>query len=488
MKRGERAKVLVAVLALVCLAAACGARVTDEQRLAATNGTTAAGTGTGATGVGAGTGTEAGPAGPGASEVGGDAGALPAGGEAGATAENQAPGAAAPAPGGAPAPQGDNGGATDVGVTADTISLGTVTTLSGPIPGLFQGAAIGSQAVVAYLNSQGGINGRKLKLTVRDDQFDAGQHRAQTQDLVRQVFAFLGSFSTFDDAGTPEIEKNGVPDLGYGLTDGRRNSPINFSPQPAKARTFRTGGFLYYGKKFPEAVKAVGTIYGDVPASKESALDANAAAESVGWKIVYERGYQPTESDFTADVVRMRQAGVKAFFTTSADAKTMARILKAMQQQGFKPEFIALGASAYDATFPTLAGAAAEGVFIDQQLALYQGEDASAVPEVALMNQWMQKVKPGYKPDLFAAFAWASGRMLEQALKDAGPQLTRQGLLAALKKIDNFDANGLLAPSGPASKRQATCDMFMQVKGGKFVRLEPAGRGFLCGGSIFTRR
>src|SRR5688572_32624093 len=56
-----------------------------------------------------------------------------------------------------------NGGATDVGVTADTITLGTVTTLSGPVPGLFLGASLGVQAFAAYVNSQGGINGRKLK-------------------------------------------------------------------------------------------------------------------------------------------------------------------------------------------------------------------------------------------------------------------------------------------------------------------------------------
>jgi hypothetical protein len=91
-------------------------------------------------------------------------------------------------------------------------------------------------------------------------------------------------------------------------------------------------------------------------------------------------------------------------------------------------------------------------------------------------------------PDLFAAFAWSSGRLLEQALKAAGPQATRKSLLAALSKIDRFDANGLLAESGPASKRQAVCDLFMQVKGGKFVRLDPVGKGFLCGGQIFTRR
>jgi ABC-type branched-subunit amino acid transport system substrate-binding protein len=408
-------------------------------------------------------------------------------------------GGSTPADGGAPAapgadtspssaPAGGNGGATDVGVTADSVTVGLVTTLSGPIPGIFQGAVVGAQAFAAYLNSQGGIYGRKLIIKVADDQFDAAQYRALTIELASKSLGLMGSFSLYDDSPVPELEKQGVPDIGYSLQDRRRQSPINFSPQPAKAGTFRTGPFLYYGRKFPEAVKAVGTIYGDVPASKNAALDSMAAAESVGWKFVYSRAYQPTESDFTADVIRMRQAGVKAFYSTAADPAVLARLLKTMEQQGMKLPLFAIGANGYDPSVLTLAGSSGEGVFIDQQLALYQGGDAATVPEVALMNKWVHRVKPGFTPVLYTAYSWASGRMLEQAMKAAGPQLTREKLLAALRKIDNFDSNGLLAQGGPASKRQPTCNMFLRIQGGKFVRVDPAGKGYLCEGGIFTRR
>lgn len=480
MAAHARSRPLVVLLVSLLVATACGARVSDEQRTAAVGG----GGGGPATATGGATGGGGGDlsAGPGEATAGGGAttdpgtatgGGAATGGEAGGTATTL--------------PPGGNGGATDVGVTADQITVGNIATLSGPVPGLFQGATIGAQAFAAYVNGQGGINGRKLKVIVRDDQFDSGQNRAQAQDLSKQVLAMLGSFSTFDDAGQPELEKAGVPDVGYALSDGRRSSAINFSPQPAKSGTFRTGAFNYYAKKFPGAVKNMATLYGDVPASKGPAFDAMAAARSVGWNFVYDRAYQPTETDFTADVVRMRQAGVKGFYSSSLDGKTAARLIKAIKQQGLQLEFIALGASGYDAALIALGGDAVEGTFVDQQLALYQGQDSGSVPEVGLMNQWMQKIKPGYTPDLFAAFAWASGRILEQALKAAGPQLTRKSLLAALQKIDKFDANGLMPDSGPASKRQPTCDLFMQVKGGKYSRIDPPGRGFICGGTIFSR-
>jgi len=95
------------------------------------------------------------------------------------------------------------------------------------------------------------------------------------------------------------------------------------------------------------------------------------AAESVGWKFVYERGFQATETDFTADVVRMRQSGVKMVYLVSSDEKGMGRFAKAMAQQNWKPEVFATGPSGYDQDLFTLAGpAAVEGMYVDQQAAM----------------------------------------------------------------------------------------------------------------------
>src|SRR4051812_8778945 len=210
----RRWRVILLWSALLVLAA-CGARVTDEQRAAAVGNGAATGTpsragGSSASGsdAGKGLGSSSGNNGdPTAATVGGE------GGRGGSTATT--------------AFSGDNGGATDVGITGDTITLGNVVTLSGPVPGLFQGAAIGTQAWVAYQNSVGGIAGRKIKLEIRDDQFDTGQNRASTQDLIPKVFAFVGSFSLYDDAALPAMEQANVPDLQVPLTVGLQKSPID---------------------------------------------------------------------------------------------------------------------------------------------------------------------------------------------------------------------------------------------------------------------
>ena len=455
-----RRSYLVLLIVLAFVAAACGARV-DQAQIEAAGGNPSAG------GFQAGSGGES-TGGP-AANGGGDETTSAAGDQTPAASGGDSGGNAAPA-----APEGGNGGATDVGITADTVLLGNISTLSGPVPGLFAGAVTGAQAVVAYQNSLGGLFGRKFKLEVRDDAFDTGQNRAHTIDLIGKAFAFVGSFSLYDDAAAQQIAESGIPDTSYSLSAGRRKVPNNFSPHPAYDGGAPTTGFLYFKEKFPEEVKAVGTIFGDVPASAASHRAYKAAAESVGWNYVYERGHGPTETDFTADVVRMRQSGVKLVYLVATDDKNTARLAGAMQRQGLDVPIIAN----YNPDLPKLGGESVEGVWSPSGFAMFDGDDHD-IPEVKLFYDWVNKVKPGAKIDLFAAYSWAAGRMLFQAMEKAGPKATRADVIRELKTFTEYSANGLIAPAGPGIKKPNECLMFAQVKGGKWTRVEP-DKGWIC--------
>lgn len=461
----------VVVLAL-CLTAACGARVTDQQ-VASLGRSVSSGQRASAeqTSTQESAAAEGGSATP--SDASGSQLADTTGGSGGVQ-ESSAQGST------------DNGGSTDVGITADTINLGQVTTMSGPVPGLFAGSAYGSLAYAAYVNSQGGINGRKIKIDIRDDAFDAAQNRSQSQDLVKKVFGIVGGFSTYDDGAVDAIQGAGTFDVQIPLTPALQHSPNNFTVAPA-GRGGPTGFWNLFKQKFPDAITHLGGLTADVGASVENYEDQKAAGATLGYKFVYERRYQVTETDFTADVVRMRQAGVRIVFT-NAEVKSLARIVKAMQQQSFKPDAIISFNAGYDANFIPLAGDAAEGMYVVIMQAMFLGEDAAVNPEVKLFNEWLQKVKPGYRTDLYSAYGWGSMRLLVTAMQDAGPKLTRASVLAALRKIDNWDGKGLFSPAGPASKRPATCFLTARVMNGKWARWEMPASGFRCDNSTFVYR
>ena len=475
---------MVIVVALVALtSAACGARLSDQQLTAARASADAA------AGQDAGSDRSTG-SGPDDPVVTGDpnidgstattaaAGPGSGSGSSGGTKTTTAAGSAAGASSAA-APAGGNGGATDVGVTANTITIGNVSTLTGPVPGIFAGATVGTQAFYAYQNSKGGLFGRKFKVDARDDQFDTGQNRTQTVDLIGKAFAMSGSFSLFDDAPVEQLKASNVPDVSHALGFARVKVPNNFSIQPGVPGG-PTGPMNWFKTKYPEAVKAVGSVYGDVPSAKALHQSYRAAAESVGYKFLYERGFSATETDFTSDVVRMRDSGVKLVYLFSVDEKTSARFAKAMKSQGFKPEAFAVNGTGYDADAMALGGEALEGMFIPLSTSLYGGEDSAVIPEVKLFNEWVQKVKPGFKPDIFTLYGWTSGRLLVQAMEQVGPKVTRDAVNAAIRKIGDFDSNGMIAPSNPGAKKPATCFIMARVTGGKYVRHDSPRDSFRC--------
>ncbi|HVT76095.1 MAG TPA: ABC transporter substrate-binding protein [Acidimicrobiales bacterium] len=462
------------LLVLALLASACGARLTDAQR----NAVRAGQTGTAVQGASVDGSGEGGDQSTDTTLAAGDTSS--GGGGNNTTNTTSAGGGASQSNVNVHAlPAGGNGGATDTGVTASSITLGNVSTLTGPVPGLFAGAVVGTQAVVAYENSLGGLWGRTFKLDARDDQFDTGQNRTQTIDLIGKAFAMLGSFSLYDDAAADQLTQAKIPDLSHALGDARFAVPTNFSIQPS-AKGGDLGPFNYFKAHNPDVITKVGSIESDIPSAVKLHKGYRAAGESVGYKWLYDRAIGSTETDFTSDVVRMRDSGVKMVYLISVDDATAARFAKAMQSQNFKPEVFLVGGSGYDADVIAKAGSAAEGMLVTSSTAMYGGEDAASIPEVALFDKWVQKVKPGFTPDIFTAYAWAEGRLLFQAMENVGPKVTRAAINAEVKKIGNFDDSGLFAVSNPGAKGPAACWILLKVTGGKYVRTDSPKDGYRC--------
>jgi ABC-type branched-subunit amino acid transport system substrate-binding protein len=370
---------------------------------------------------------------------------------------------------------------TTPGVTASAITVGNVSTLGGPVPGLFQGAPFGVDAYFDYINSKGGVHGRKLVLKTGDDALNCNQRVAQVQSLYGQVFAFVGSFSTVDNCSAPFFTANPtIADVSKALTPQAQALPNNFSAQ-THGDGFYLGPLQYYKDHYPAAVKAVGTIVPNSSGAISAWNDEKAAMESIGYHIAYERTTGTTETDFTADVLRMRDAGVQMVSLTQTDIATMARFLNAMQQQNWHPQLVTTAGTAYNGNlFKLVNPGAAEGMINDTYYAMYQGEDRATVPEIDLFLTWLGKTHPGFKPDLFAVNGWASARLFVQAL-EAGPATpTQADLMAQLKKIHSFDSNGLIASNDPAGKVAPTCYIFVKVHNNAFERFDSPKSGFRC--------
>jgi ABC-type branched-subunit amino acid transport system substrate-binding protein len=450
-----------------------------------TGGTGTGTTGTGTTGVGTTTGT-------GTTGVGTTGASGTSGTTSGTTGTTGGSGTA-----GTGGFNGDNGGATDVGVTSSALTVGLVADIGGAIPGLFQGAVRGTQAYLAKVNSQGGVYGRQLKLDVGDSKIECGEYKSQLQQRVAKDFAMVGSFALYDSCGVDVMKANPtVADIHSALSPSAGAIANNFSVAPLGSG-WRTGPLSLYKKMFGDAWQHIGSVYAAIGGGKETWDAAKAVIQRPGapWQghVSYDASYQPADTDFTADVIRMQQNGVKMIYMIAGNNAGNANVLHAVRQQASSKGWpVVFGGSAYDVAFLKQAKSdlEASGVgptYEDQQYALFfNSGDAQTIPAVKDFQTWYGRVSGGASPDLFAAYGWASAQLFVQALKAAGPKATRKSLYTELKKVTSFDADGILVKANPAQNKPGNCWVFTQAVNAQWARKDSPASGFRCDGPYAT--
>jgi branched-chain amino acid transport system substrate-binding protein len=376
------------------------------------------------------------------------------------------------------------------GVTASSVTVGNVSTLS--LGGLFKGAVVGTQAYFDYVNSTGGVNGRKLNVDSADDNFSGATNKQATQNAITNDFSMVGSFSLEDSYGGALLAANpGIPDVANVLDTTTGKLPNVFSPVPLNGG-WQEGPLQYFKKKFPNDINAVAALVGDLPSAVTAWVGEKYVLHKVGYKVVYESQYGVAQTNFDQNVVAMKNAGVKMLFVDSMAEAYASGLLKALTAQNFHP-IVILGAATYTNKLVADSGgsAAVNGDYLEQSTALYLGQDASSVPAVASFLHWVNVASSGFTPDLFTLYGWLSAQVFVQALQNAGTNPSRGALLTQLSKISTFDGQHIIGPNDVAAKTPGNCYLIGQVVNGNWQRLDNPpvsgpNHGFRCDYSYVT--
>ena len=364
--------------------------------------------------------------------------------------------------------------------------MGNVSIISGPVPGLFEGAPIGVKAYFDSINSHGGVFGRKLLVDSRDDAFSGQQNETETQQAIESDFAMVGSFSLFDNFGCKVLASSPtVPDVSVSIDPSTNALPNNFSTAPSSVG-LQLGPLEYYKKHYPKDM-TVGSIVSNVASAEAQWAGQEAALKHVGYKIAYVDDIGPLQSDFTTDVINMRNDHVNTVDLSALDWQVAAIFMQNAATQNWHPGVVFSFGPVYADQFISHAGgpAVTDGIVIGQAQSLYLGQDAAHLPADTEFLHYVKQVSPSWTPDLFTLYGWTSAALFVQALEAAGPRPTRGAVLAQLAKIKSFSAGGLIAPVNPAQKIPPNCFVILKIKNGSYQRVEPKTSGFDCNGSFF---
>jgi ABC-type branched-subunit amino acid transport system substrate-binding protein len=379
---------------------------------------------------------------------------------------------------------------TDVGLTSNSVHIGTIASTTGPVSGLFEGALQGMQAYRAYINSQGGICGHQVTVDFADDGTNCGQNQNDTENLGKKDFALVGSFSLYDGCGAAYIKQNNIPDFHVQL-DPRAVAPSShFDIEPGQLG-YATGMFAYYAKMLGSKVKAVGTLYPNIPSAAAKQKAFVKSAEQNGWKFVYSRAGDAQESDWTNDFVTMcQQKKIQVFFTSAENAANAAKMVHNEDQAGCSKSLINIIPIAYDQAFIQDVGSSSrlEGMLGWNEYSLFFNKDEAAnIPELQLFQTWFTRANGNKPANLYAMFAWAQARLFQQAFENAGSVINRKTLIASASKIHNFDANGMTGPVDPTSKKDGVhCYVLWKLHNNAFQRFADPATGYRCDGRFLA--
>jgi branched-chain amino acid transport system substrate-binding protein len=330
------------------------------------------------------------------------------------------------------------------GLTANSIRIGTFGALTGQ--GYLYGKLPmnGIEVVFDEVNAAGGIHGRKLELVREDDRCDPAGAIGATQKLIYQdeVFALIGggcSNATF--AARETIEKSGVPLVVMAsVHDGITMPPARNIFSAALTSSIESKAQLLYAIGSGAKKIAVVSMRDSWGRSRYNPLMEEFKAKGV--KPIADEEMSPDANDATAQVLRLKQADADAVLMLLYP-KPAAVFARDAQKLGFKPLLLGQSGIGDPAAFEDQVGV--PGATAKFRTISSVGHTPSD-PEVEKWRKAIEAKFPGDRLSVYNLFGIGSAQVMIEALKRAGPELTREKLIGELAKLKDFPVDVYGAP------------------------------------------
>jgi branched-chain amino acid transport system substrate-binding protein len=365
------------------------------------------------------------------------------------------------------------------GVTAKTITIGLITSLTGNASSTFADTPAGVQAAFDAQNAAGGVDGRKLVLATGDDQSAVSQDLTAAQNLVsnQHVYAVIG-YSPYQFGSTSYLQKQGIPVVGAAFDGpewGLQPYTNMFSYVPLDAgypASTEYGTFL----KSIGVTNMAGFAYAVSPSSTASIKQQQKSVLAAGLKAGYTNLSVPFGgSDFTADVLAMKSAGVNGYACSCVESSDLALATAAKQGGLVAKGLFYTGYSQSTLSDPT-AAAAANGQYFTTITVPFELHQAGTNAILANLKKYDPKYTGG-DPDYGLLGGYLSAQLMIKGLEVAGQNPTRASFISGMHGVTSYDDNGILPSPVDFSLAnfgkypQTSCDYFVQLQGKNFVPL-----------------
>ncbi len=369
------------------------------------------------------------------------------------------------------------------------ISIGSLNDLTGATSDVGKDYALGVQEAVKYINENGGINGKSIKLSLYDYGYlvpgaVTTYKRFRDSDKVVSVLGW-GTNDTVALAPTVSQDKMPYVSASYAgeLTDPSK-TPYNFFASPdysTAARAAITGWYEEVWMKDARyaADRAAGkprfiAFYGKATPYASAPIKAiKEQATLLGFEIGPDQDVALTALDAKSQVLAAKE--FKPHLVWHGDTVNgVATALKDAKALGLGADHI-VNTYGFDENLPKLVGDAAEGVIGIAPTAFY-GENVKGMDTIIAAAKKYDPNTPQESRTIHTVKAWANVTILKNALEkaDKDGKLNGEGIRAAFETFKDLDVGFGAAPMtwSATDHRPTSIVNLYQIKGGKFVLLK----------------
>ncbi|MBG0817504.1 ABC transporter substrate-binding protein [Planomonospora sp. ID82291] len=330
--------------------------------------------------------------------------------------------------GGGAAASGD-GVKTGPGVTADTITIGMITDLTGPYASFGKSLTNAQQLYFEQVNQAGGICGRTLESIVRDHGYDVQKAVAAYTEIGPKSVALAHVVgSPMVNAVKQRIETDQMLTIPQAwATHLLGSKPIQVTGTTYDIDMINGVEYLVKEKGITSG-DSIGHLYFEGDYGETALNGSKFAAEKLGLKLV-EQKIKATDQDMTAQVAAFKKAGVKAILVSVGPRQTASLVGVALAG-GMKVPFLGSNSAYSPQLLPTPAGPALLAAFEYMTAGAPMSSD---LPGIKKLGEDYKAKYPGDAIDSGVASGYIAAGIVVDALKKAceGKDLTRAGVVAA---------------------------------------------------------
>ncbi len=340
------------------------------------------------------------------------------------------------------------------------IKIGMVGPLTGDYATYGQSVRNGVQTAIDEINADGGVNGYTLQLIAEDSRGESTEAANAIQKLIDQdrVTAIVGAVLSGETATVaPIAQDSGVlmvtpSSTAPGLTDIGDYIFRNVITDDVQAQQMAEYAVSELG------FNKLAVIYANNDYGVALKDNFTAKAQELGASIVGTESYLDGDEDFRAQLTKIGDE-IEALYIAGYYTEA-AKIAQQARRQGI--EAIFLGADGfYSEKLVELGGDAVEGAAFTA--GFYSGDEVEAVQ--AFVSSYKQKYSQ--EPDMFAANAYDTMKIVAQALAKAGND--RAALKDEMAAIKDFP--GVTGTTSFDAKGEAVKDVvILKIENGTFVR------------------